>query len=61
MIVQRIMRAHGGDVAIHSTEGQGVTVTLRFPRVERSVRLLQAGENYAPRQLLDKPGALSEA
>lgn len=58
MIVQRIVRAHGGDVAIHSTEGMGVTVTLRFPRVERSVRLLEAGAHHPPRQLLDKQGSL---
>lgn len=43
MIVRRIVRAHGGEVAIHSTEGKGVTVTLRFPRADRKVRFLEAG------------------
>lgn len=45
MIVQRILRAHGGEIAIHSTEGQGVTVTLRFPRQERNLRFLTSGKN----------------
>lgn len=41
MIVQRIARLHGGDLAIHSAEGQGVTVTLRLERFDRKVRLLE--------------------
>lgn len=53
MIVQRIVRAHGGEVAIHSTEGQGVTVTLRFPRYDRRVRMLESGSYEAPKQLMD--------
>lgn len=44
MIVRRIVRAHGGEVAIHSTEGKGVTVTLRFPRADRRVRFLESGD-----------------
>lgn len=43
MIVQRIIRAHGGEVAIKSIHGQGVTVTLRLPRHDRGIRLLPAG------------------
>jgi len=40
MIVQRIMRAHGGQVGIESREGLGTVVTLQFPRKDRRVRLL---------------------
>jgi PAS domain S-box-containing protein len=40
MIVQRIMRDHGGRAQIESKEGTGTIVTLQFPRKDRSVRLL---------------------
>lgn len=41
MIVQRIMRDHGGQVGIESREGVGTLVTLQFPYQDRRVRLLQ--------------------
>jgi signal transduction histidine kinase len=31
-IVQQIVRAHGGQVAIESPDGDGTTVTMRLPR-----------------------------
>jgi PAS domain S-box-containing protein len=43
MIVQRIMRDHGGQVGIESKEGIGTLVTLQFPRKDRRVRLLGSG------------------
>ncbi len=43
MIVQRIMRAHGGQVGIESKEGTGTVVTLQFPRKDRRVRMLGSG------------------
>jgi signal transduction histidine kinase len=43
MIVQRIMRAHGGQVGVESREGKGTVVTLQFPRKDRRVRLLGGG------------------
>jgi signal transduction histidine kinase len=43
MIVQRIMRAHGGQVGIESKQGVGTVVTLQFPRKDRRVRMLQSG------------------
>jgi len=43
MIVQRIMRAHGGQVGVESREGLGTVVTLQFPRKDRRVRMLESG------------------
>jgi two-component system, sporulation sensor kinase E len=43
MIVQRIMREHGGQVGIESKEGIGTVVTLQFPRKDRRVRMLGSG------------------
>ena len=40
MIVQRIMREHGGQIGIESKEGLGTAVTLQFPRKDRRVRML---------------------
>lgn len=42
MIVQRIMREHGGQIGIESKEGVGTVVTLHFPRKDRRVRMLQS-------------------
>lgn len=41
MIVQRIMREHGGQVGLESKEGLGTVVTLQFPRKDRRVRMLR--------------------
>jgi signal transduction histidine kinase len=40
MVVQRIMRAHGGQIAVESQVGRGTTVTLQFPLKQRRVKLL---------------------
>ncbi len=42
MIVQRIMREHGGQVGLESKEGVGTVVTLQFPRKDRRVRMLRS-------------------
>ncbi len=42
MIVQRIMRDHGGHVGLESKEGTGTVVTLQFPQKHRRVRMLQS-------------------
>jgi two-component system, sporulation sensor kinase E len=43
MIVQRIMRMHGGQVGVESREGKGTVVTLQLPRKDRRVRMLGSG------------------
>ncbi|HEX2100188.1 MAG TPA: ATP-binding protein [Candidatus Synoicihabitans sp.] len=42
MIVQRIMREHGGQVGIESKPGTGTVVTLQLPRKDRRVRMLRS-------------------
>ncbi len=41
MVVQRIMRAHGGLIGVESKAGQGTVVTLQFPQKHRRVKLLR--------------------
>ena len=41
MIVERIMREHGGQVGIDSKEGVGTVVTLEFPKQNRKFRMLE--------------------
>ncbi|MFA6960126.1 MAG: ATP-binding protein [Opitutaceae bacterium] len=41
MIVQRIMREHGGQVGVESNPGVGTVVTLQFPQKNRRVKMLQ--------------------
>ena len=43
MIVQRILRDHGGHVGIESKEGVGTVVTLQFPQKHRRVKMLAGG------------------
>ena len=43
MIVQRILRDHGGHVGIESKEGVGTVVTLQFPQKHRRVKMLTGG------------------
>lgn len=40
MIVQRIIRDHGGEMEINNEPGRGVTVTLFLPREDRRMRML---------------------
>jgi signal transduction histidine kinase len=34
------VREHGGELAIESTEGKGLTLTIRLPFLDRRVRML---------------------
>ena len=42
MIVQRIVRDHGGQIEVHSEPRVGTTFTLFLPRDEQRIRLLKA-------------------
>ncbi|VGO22877.1 Sporulation kinase E [Pontiella sulfatireligans] len=42
MIVQRIMRDHGGEIEINTEFGRGTRLTLRFPREDARLNLLGA-------------------
>lgn len=41
-VVQRIVRAHHGEIMLESTEGKGLIFTIRLPRNDRRVRFLPA-------------------
>ena len=45
LIVRRIVREHGGEMALESSEGRGLTLTLRLPYRDKRVRMLEAGEH----------------
>lgn len=42
MIVQRIMREHGGQITIESRKDVGTAITLQFPQPHRRVKMLEA-------------------
>src|SRR3954451_21328214 len=44
LIVRRIVREHGGELAIETTEGKGLTLTIRLPYLDKRVRMLEAGQ-----------------
>jgi signal transduction histidine kinase len=45
LIVRRIVREHGGELAIESDEGKGLTLSIRLPYIDRRVRMLEAGSS----------------
>ncbi|MEY2438999.1 MAG: hypothetical protein QOI34_384 [Verrucomicrobiota bacterium] len=46
LIVRRIVREHGGEIAIQSSEGRGLTLTIRLPYRDERVRMLEAGTSH---------------
>jgi signal transduction histidine kinase len=40
MIVQRILREHGGHINIESRKDKGTAISLQFPQQHRRTRLL---------------------
>ena len=45
LIVRRIVREHGGEMLIESSEGNGLALTIRLPYIDRRVRMLEAGDS----------------
>jgi signal transduction histidine kinase len=45
LIVRRIVREHGGELSIESSQGKGLTLTIRLPQFDRRVRMLEAGDS----------------
>lgn len=43
LIVRRIVREHGGELSLESSEGKGLTLTIRLPYLDKRVRMLEAG------------------
>ncbi len=39
-VVQRIVRAHQGEIILESAEGKGLVFTIRIPRIDRRIRFL---------------------
>jgi two-component system, sporulation sensor kinase E len=44
LVVRRIVREHGGELSIQSSEGKGLILTIRLPYIDKRVRMLEAGE-----------------
>jgi len=53
LIVRRIVREHGGEMAIESNEGKGLTLTIRLPYLDKRVRMLEAGDRETRQDLQD--------
>jgi len=47
LIVRRIVREHGGELSIESSEGKGLTLTIRLPYAGKRVRMLEAGRSHS--------------
>jgi two-component system, sporulation sensor kinase E len=45
LIVRRIVREHGGELSIESSEGKGLTLTIHLPYIDKRVRMLEAGDS----------------
>jgi two-component system, sporulation sensor kinase E len=50
LIVRRIVREHGGELSIESSQDQGLTLTIRLPYIDKRIRMLEAGEAKPPNQ-----------
>src|SRR6266487_860676 len=50
LIVRRIVREHGGELSIESSQDKGLTLTIRLPYIDKRIRMLEAGEAKQPNQ-----------
>jgi signal transduction histidine kinase len=48
LIVRRIVREHGGELSIESSQEKGLTLTIRLPYLDKRVRMLEAGTANRP-------------
>ena len=49
LIVRRIVREHGGELSIESSQGKGLTLTIRLPYLDKRIRMLEAGTADRPK------------
>jgi signal transduction histidine kinase len=56
LIVRRIVREHGGELSVESSQGKGLTVTIRLPFIDKRIRMLEAGEGRDQRPEDQKSG-----
>jgi signal transduction histidine kinase len=45
LIVRRIVREHGGELSIESSQGKGLILTIRLPFIDKRIRMLEAGNH----------------
>ncbi len=57
VVVQRIVRDHGGQIDVHSRPGRGTEIIVYIPREDQRIRLLKAhaGDPGAPRAAGEAP------
>jgi signal transduction histidine kinase len=48
LIVRRIVREHGGELSIESSQDKGLTLTIRLPYIDKRIRMLEVGEAKPP-------------
>ena len=61
LIVRRIVREHGGELSIESSQDKGLTLTIRLPYIEKRIRMLEAGEGKTPTTRANPNGGRSSA
>ena len=44
LIVRRIVREHGGELSIESSQDKGLALTIRLPFIDKRIRMLEAGQ-----------------
>jgi signal transduction histidine kinase len=49
LIVRRIVREHGGELSIESSQGNGLILTIRLPFIDKRIRMLEAGNQKSQR------------